>query len=114
MKKLALNLDDLQVDSFEPQPRPRGGGTVLANESEAASWCIGCFTYLNTDCAGCGSGGGVSGCDTHDACCQANTEGGRTCDTTCAQIICGCSAFPTDCDATCPNYANSPGMSCGC
>jgi hypothetical protein len=111
MKKLELNLDDLQVDSFEPQPRSRGQGTVYANDSEAPSWCAGCFTY-NPTC-GCDSQDG-SGCDTIDACCQAGTYGGRTCDTTCFQIICGCSAFETDCDATCPNYANSPGMSCGC
>ena len=28
MKKLQLNLDALQVESFKTQPRPDGGGTV--------------------------------------------------------------------------------------
>lgn len=113
MKKLELNLDDLQVDSFDTQPRTRGQGTVFANESEIATGCMSCPTYHYSDCTGCNTGEGT-GCDSVDACCMAGTYGGRTCDTTCAQILCGCSAYQTDCDATCINYANSPAMSCYC
>ncbi|MFL5380898.1 MAG: hypothetical protein ACJ8GN_00095 [Longimicrobiaceae bacterium] len=106
MKKLELNLEDLQVDSFDTQARPHARGTVLANDSEPP-------TEGYSECTGCNTGAG-SGCDTNDAVCWANTWGGRTCDTTCAQIICGCSAYDTDCDATCINYVNSPAMSCYC
>ncbi|HET7460909.1 MAG TPA: hypothetical protein VFJ82_06665 [Longimicrobium sp.] len=31
MKKLAMNVDELKVDSFEIAPRGDGGGTVQAN-----------------------------------------------------------------------------------
>ncbi|HEX2076226.1 MAG TPA: hypothetical protein VHG08_00905 [Longimicrobium sp.] len=33
-------------------------------------------------------------------------------ETTCMQIICDCSAFPSDCDYTCPGYWNAQNASC--
>jgi hypothetical protein len=75
MKKLALDLNQLQVESFETSEARRPEGTVEGYES--------------------------TGCGTIDVCCAAGTEGGRTCDTTCNQIICvGCSGA-TICDVTC-------------
>jgi hypothetical protein len=110
MKKLNLNLDELHVDTFETQPPLFVQGTVRGYVSEIATGCDGCATYRASEC-GCS---GESGCDTMDACCMANTRGTRTCETTCNQIICGCSAYFTDCDATCTNYQHAAEMSCGC
>jgi hypothetical protein len=90
MKKLELNLDTLKVDTFHTEGGETPNGTV--------------FGYV-TQYYECGGG-------TNDAQCWAGTHGGHTCDTTCHQIICGCSVYPTDCDYTCPGYVNAEYFSC--
>jgi hypothetical protein len=61
MQKLALNLDDLRVQSFDTMPAARGGrGTVRAHESE---------TYDELACSDACSL--VATCYTCDTCDQA-------------------------------------------
>lgn len=78
MSKLSLRLDGLEVQTFETLPRVRGRGTVHGHASAEGT-----------------------GCDSMDACCQANTEGGDGCDSTQLQDICGCTnggPYNTTCD----------------
>ena len=89
MKKLALKLDDLSVESFETAPEATQRGTVLGNQTTGnqiiceCSYDIGTCDYTCPDtCAnscggGCG-GGGTALCTNDDTCAT-----GR-------QIICGC------------------------
>jgi hypothetical protein len=93
MKKLKINLDDLQVESFETQPD--GRSTVEAYSGDV--------TVYDDNC-----------CGTNDVSCNAATYGGgNTCDTTCDQFICtgGCSGL-TVCDATCPGYWDATPTGC--
>lgn len=71
MKKLALALDNLQVQLFDPMPAARTGrGTVLARQSE---------TYDEIACAGASH----ASCETSESCDTCNA---------CTQTICD----PTD------------------
>ena len=74
MKKLALNLDELQVESFATRTTDRATGTVNANESgtEAGASDLGDGCSAFYSCYdGCGGGGGYySAGDT----CGAETE----------------------------------------
>ncbi|HEX2203442.1 MAG TPA: hypothetical protein VHG91_09105 [Longimicrobium sp.] len=97
MKKLELNLDALQVETFETLEGAGSLGTVNAYDLTEGECTPG------------------SGCDSNDACCWAGTHGGSHCETTGAQIICGCSGGAlTVCDATCPGYHAAEQFSCGC
>lgn len=92
MKKLALNLDDLSVESFETDPEAPQRGTVMANVTTGnqiiceCTYDIGSCDYTCPDtCANsCGGGcGGSGGCG----------SGFCTREQTCAtgnQIICEC------------------------
>lgn len=71
MRKLILDLDTLQVQSFETTPGLRGRGTVEARET-FESECV-----CDTD--GCGSGTTgytCGGCDTPGFTCEENCTGG--------------------------------------
>lgn len=57
MKKLTLDLDSLEVETFDADERTGARGTVLARTGD-----------------GCGSI--ASGCDTEDVCCYAQSVGG--------------------------------------
>ncbi|HEX2076225.1 MAG TPA: hypothetical protein VHG08_00900 [Longimicrobium sp.] len=72
MKKLTMDIDDLQVESF-----PTERDTVPEDE------------------------GGVKA-----------FYGPNHTETTCKERLCGCSAYFTDCDYTCPNYWNADYASC--
>lgn len=63
MRKLALKLDDLQVQSFETLSARAGRGTVLARESETYDE-VACGGATNASCDTCES------CDTCDPCTQ--------------------------------------------
>lgn len=76
MRKLKLDLDQLVVDSFSTQVRPKRGGTVRGQA------CT-CYTQCDT----------CPGCPTCDASCNG------TCGATCAGT-CGGSCAGT-CDASC-------------
>lgn len=54
MKKLSLNLDELEVESFDTHDEQERRGTVLGRDDSEMG----------------------SGCDTNDVCCGANTVGG--------------------------------------
>ena len=56
-KKLTLDMDTLQVESFVSSPAMGGHGTVQAHEDGVAaasvSWCQSCFTLNGANsCAG--------------------------------------------------------------
>lgn len=102
MKKLTLDLDQLQVDTFDTYPeRNAGQGTVRGmGPSES---CL-------TDICGYGCTGNWCQGET-TAPCQAGTYAGATCDTTCGQIICGCTDLEGTCDASC--NGSCPAHACG-
>ena len=90
MKKLALNLDQLAVESFATDAAERPAGTVRGNGiSEEHTICItNCGTC--TICPGCYSDGGT--CDLGGSCantcqesCNCPTFAGETCELTCYQ-----------------------------
>lgn len=87
MNKLALNVDDLRVESFETAPEMPSRGTVMANETTGnqiiceCSYDVGTCdnTCPNTCYNTCGCGTGGSGdCTNFQTCATGN------------QIICEC------------------------
>ena len=93
MKKLTLNLDDLQVESFETIPENiQGQGTVFGYDSlDPTTPCFGCNTANPNvwTCPGsnCGGGGGGGGTEVYTVCfgpetCPANLtcDGAPPCD----------------------------------
>jgi hypothetical protein len=91
MKKLALKLDDLRIDSFETTSRTSGKGTVFGEQ--CTCWtnctCPGCPT-CDATCGGntcdgtCDCGGETNLCTFDGAnTCQGSCAGGDTCDYTC-------------------------------
>ncbi|HEY0020068.1 MAG TPA: pinensin family lanthipeptide [Longimicrobium sp.] len=85
MKKLALNLDQLTVDSFETSARAAEKGTVVGEQQctcptacETACTCPGCPTCVQTDCGQASCNGTCAG---YDTCHPCNTAAGNyTCD----------------------------------
>jgi hypothetical protein len=85
MRKLKLQLEDLQIDSFQTTPAERPKGTVFGEQ---------CTCYTQCTCPGCPT------CDAScNGTCDASCNG--TCDATCN----GCSGFTCDlsCDGYCPD-----------
>jgi len=86
MRKLRLDLDDLQVESFATTPEPRrDGGTVFGQNH--------CTCYTQCTCPGCptcdASCNGTCG-GTCDASCNGNCGGtcGHTCAGNCTEFNC--------------------------
>lgn len=100
MRKLSLRMDDLAVESFDTTTAPHfSRGTLKAHENDTAAY---------TNCTMC-SGNYCQGETT--APCWAGTYQGSQCDSTGAQILCGCTYGGENngtCDATC----NSAGTDC--
>ncbi len=97
MKRMKFDLTELNLETFETS------FTFTDDTSQAknARALDDSFTYPE-----CGTG-------FNDTCAAGTCNGaGLTCDTTCHQVICGCSAYPTDCDATCANYWNALAQTC--
>lgn len=95
MRKLALDLDSLVVDSFGTEPARAGEGTVLGQATDAwgtcytdcvGGTCPGCSPSSIVLCAtaGCGSGRDVDTC--YETCntCADSCNGIRSCLNTCA------------------------------
>jgi hypothetical protein len=90
--KLALNLDDLAVDSFDTTATQKAKGTVFGEQ---------CTCYTNCTCPGCPT------CDAScDGTCDASCNG--TCDASC-NGTCGAS-----CNGTCDASCNGTCISCNC
>ena len=90
MRKLSLNLDDLQVDTFDTTVRPKGKGTVFGEQ------CT-CWTYCGRNTC--------PGCPTCDASCNCGTWGENTCAQTCEETCgnentCNLCAYPPTCQQT--------------
>jgi hypothetical protein len=101
MRKLSLNVNDLQVESFDTSTLERERGTIRGHGPSES--CL-------TDICGYGcSGNWCAGEST--APCQAGTYAGRTCDTTCAQLLCGCT-FGGENNGTCDAACNSAAGDC--
>ncbi len=126
MKKIKLNLDDLQVQSFDTTPvggaAARGtvhghgdtnqvGSCTCGGDTCAGGACLVFGTDAATDCCGTGTAGGGTfvTCETCAATCAntcANTCG-ASCNGTCAQT-CAASCNGT-CEAACSNGGTCPG-----
>lgn len=81
MRKLALKLDDLRIESFETTSGSAGNGTVFGEQ---------CTCYTDCTCPGCPTCGDSCGCGgetdlrTFDGAYTCdNSCGGHTCDYTC-------------------------------
>jgi hypothetical protein len=85
MKKLALRLDDLQIDSFQTTPAGKEGGTVLGEQCTCPSAC---------SCPGCPTCD--ESCTTCVDTCEESCEG--TCDLFSCRPDCTVSNLPTRCD----------------
>ena len=108
MKKLALRLDDLSVESFDATPVLGNGlGTVEARQDGPSASCM-------TDICGFAcSGDWCQGQST--TVCIAGTYEGRTCDSTCFQRMCTCTHdFATACDWTCSTCVGECPTDVGC
>jgi len=98
--KLALNLDQLTVDSFDTSTRREPRGTVYGEQQctcPTACTCPGCPTCDAT-------------CD--DATCAASCNGTcvASCNGGCGTATCGVSCYRTDCGC----YPNTNCLNTGC
>jgi hypothetical protein len=97
MRKLRLQLEDLQIDSFPTTPAEKPKGTVFGEQ---------CTCYTQCTCPGCPT------CDAScNGTCEASCNG--TCDASCGGT-CDCGTWDTSCggstcDATCMGWATYPG-----
>ena len=105
MKKLQLNLDQLQIESFDTSPEVgsanEGTAYALRGESFKPEFC----TLFCTGSPRCVSCDGFTCAETCSGTCSGSTcEGtcGSTCDGTCNEATCG-----STCGGTC-------GLTCGC
>jgi hypothetical protein len=73
MRKMALKVDDLQVESFATSMERTRSGTVAAHESY----------------------------ETEGLACMTGYYGDGTCDTTCYELACGCTDRGGTCDVSC-------------
>lgn len=109
MKKLALKVDDLVVESFRTQETEGHRGTVHGNDS-VASIDYGCNTELGWVCTAPVSCD--SGCNTaHNGTCPTGNTCQDSCDGTCGSCV---SCFgPTCFEDTCPReLCNGPSSPC--
>lgn len=115
MKRLALNIDDLQVESFATDPSANLRGTVFARSVEDPSAA---FSDCYSDCGSCD--GRCNSIVTGECCGPHGTYNGATCLSTCYQRDCGCTrgdtcdyscGFGPTCTAGCPTARIYPG--CG-
>lgn len=92
MKKLALRLEDLRIDSFSTTSLHREQGTVFGEQ---------CTCYTNCTCPGCPTCDGSCG-GTCDRSCYGTCD--ATCDRSCYG---GCETDPggASCNYTCGGYA---------
>lgn len=107
MKKLALHLDDLQVESFHTARTAPQRGTVRGNQPLTTNctdyvdctWDFGCETQAYT----CGGSCGGS-CDVTCASCNGTCDAScNTCDYTCYESGCACSVQWSGCGVyACP------------
>jgi hypothetical protein len=78
MKKLALKLDDLAVESFEIAPESPSRGTVMAHASTGnqficeCSYEAGTCDYTCGNSCGGGCGGGTGFCTREQTCATGN------------------------------------------
>ncbi|HVH11786.1 MAG TPA: hypothetical protein VM759_01980 [Longimicrobium sp.] len=116
MRKLRLDLDAVQVESFVTDAAAGGRGTVDARQRIT----FGCPPPSQNTCAGtcsCGCGTGALTCDwTCGSTCAAScngTCGDPTCAATCGDTCAGTCWDPTceSCLATC-NFATGPERCC--
>ena len=94
MKKLKLDLDALEIDTFEPAPLDEAEGTVHGEQFGFTGWLT-CRYSCGFSCRGtCGA---VSCFFT----CQVSCV--RTCGVTCDRFTCDCSYEPSciTCGVTC-------------
>ena len=105
MRKLKLQLEDLQIDSFTTEPVRREKGTVFGEQCTCytACTCPGCPT-CDVSCNGTCDASCNGTCGTGDASC------GGTCDYTC-DYTCGGGAT---CDVTCAGWATYAGPNMPC
>jgi hypothetical protein len=75
MRKLRLQLDDLQVDTFQTTAPERPKGTVFGEQ---------CTCYTNCTCPGC---------PTCDASCNGTCD--ASCNGTCYENTCACGTYDT-------------------
>lgn len=100
MKRLILDIDNLQVESFDTATEPASRGTVLARQTGAEQ----CTTGM--DCPSERTG---------PCCSQWGTYCGGTCETTCLQKECACTGADwTVCDYTCATCGHDPTCLEGC
>ena len=110
MKKLALRLEDLRIDSFSTTPVEKEKGTVFGEQ---------CTCYTNCTCPGCPTCYASCG-GTCDASCNGSCGAscGGTCDVSC-DYSCGgtcdysCGGGYT-CDPTCAGWATYAGPNMPC
>jgi hypothetical protein len=95
MRKLRLQVEDLQVDSFATDAPSRQRGTVQARSGTAYTVCWG-LCGSETDGAFCGGGEFTAVCDTEYTNC-----GDRTCADTCNSCNASCAGVATYCQNTC-------------
>jgi len=84
MKKLRLDLDHLQVESFDTQTAPAERGTVDAAQ---ACTCPGYGTCANTECGTCNTCQGQYTCDPSQ------------CNGSCGSCVWSCDYSQCDCPA---------------
>jgi hypothetical protein len=109
MKKLALKLDELVVESFRTQETEGTRGTVRGNDS-VASIDYGCNTELGWICTAAVSCD--SGCDTYN---HGTCPSGNTCQDSCRGSCGTCVSCqePTCWAETCPaELCNGPSYPC--
>jgi len=98
MKKLSLDLDALQVESFDTQPVEPGRGTVHAAQCYCSCCCSGYNTCYGADTCEAGwtcnnTCAPYQTCPGYNTCVSCNTCPGQwTCDDTC-----NVSCYFTDC-----------------
>ena len=93
MGKLKLDLDALNVETFDTQPEERDGGTVLGNANVSGQvTCVSCYGT----CATC-----VSCQGTCNLSCIVRTCAGVTCGVTCVGNTCFFCTEAATCPATC-------------
>ena len=105
MNKLKLQLDDLQVDTFQTTSAEKSKGTVFGEQ---------CTCYTQCTCPGCPTC--YASCN---GSCDASCNGtcGASCEATCGGTCdwtCNCTGGGDTCDYTCPGYATSPGGNYEC
>jgi hypothetical protein len=117
MRKLKLDLDAIQVESFTTHAGQAARGTVDGQQRQT----FGCPTWTcppptQDTCAdtcdySCNGGCGTGNCGTGATCYSCV----QTCDVTCASCVAtcddSCAATCGSCMATC-NYATGPGRCC--